>query len=151
MKKSQLNTYHEIEIHYKRPSLKTMPVLGNTEKTIEFIKTHFEQNRIDLKEFFWVILMTSQSSVLGYSKVNSGTLTATLINIREIIQLALLTNAARIILVHNHPSGIPKPSNPDHFYTQKCLTVLKYLELKLDDHIIITSEGYYSFMEEAQL
>jgi len=139
---------NEIEIHYKRPLFETMPVLRNNLETMAFIKSHIDINRIDFKEFFWVVLLTHNNSVLGFSNISSGSTTATLINIREIVQLALMANATGVILVHNHPSGKLKPSSVDTTITKKCKAALDLIEVSLLDHLIISSEHYYSFMEE---
>lgn len=148
MKPLQTSTKcHQIEIHYKRPLLDDMPILRHTKDTMNFIKQNFELQKNDFKECFWVILTTTANSVLGFAKTSEGTTKKVFMNIREIIQLALLSNATGIILVHNHPSGKLNPSDVDINQTHLCKTMLCYLEIELLDHIIITRESHYSFKE----
>jgi DNA repair protein RadC len=64
---------------------------------------------------------------------------------------ALKTNASSIILAHNHPSGNLQPSDADVKLTQKLAEAGKVLEITLLDHLIVTSEGYYSFADECKL
>ena len=65
-----------------------------------------------------------------------------------IYQFALLSNASCIIVSHNHPSGNTKPSEVDKTITDKLVAAGKLLDIKVLDHIIITSEGYLSFSDE---
>ena len=60
-------------------------------------------------------------------------------------------DACNIILSHNHPSGNLKPSRADEELTKKIATAGMYLDIKVIDHIIVTSEGYYSFADEGVL
>jgi len=138
---------HEIEIHYKRPVLESMPVLRHTSDTLSFIKSHINTNRIDYKECMWVILVSNNNSILAYSKVSEGGVNATVLPIREIVQLALKTHATGVVLVHNHPSGTLRTSDQDITQTTQCKKALQLIESNLLDHLIITSESYYSFME----
>jgi DNA repair protein RadC len=68
-----------------------------------------------------------------------------------ILQLALMSNATSIILSHNHPSGTLKPSQGDKDITEKIRDACKYHDFSLLDHIIVTSEGYFSFSERGLL
>ena len=68
---------------------------------------------------------------------------------RLILSVALKTLATGLILAHNHPSGNLKPSEADKQITNKIRQAAKLLDIEVMDHIIISSEGYYSFMDDA--
>jgi len=72
-------------------------------------------------------------------------------NYKEILQLALLSNASAIILAHNHPSGDLNISASDRRVTSKIMEVTEIIEVTLLDHIIITSESYVSFSDSGEL
>ena len=70
-----------------------------------------------------------------------------LVDIKNIFQVALLGNAASIIVAHNHPSGCVRPSMDDIELTEKIQHAGQLLQVQVDDHIIITKDGYFSFNE----
>jgi len=142
-----LDACHEIQIHYKRPLFKKMPKVESPEEAAILFKKYIDPNRIDHKEFFWVMLCTRASRVLGITEIASGALTQVIIPVREIIQLALITNAAGIILCHNHPSGSHIFSEKDIQITEKLTELCNLFNIAVIDHLIITSESYASFDE----
>ena len=73
------------------------------------------------------------------------------INIKEIFQLVLKSNATNFLACHNHPSAELKPSLSDVKVTEKIKGGAELLDVKLLDHIILSSEGYYSFSDEGRL
>jgi hypothetical protein len=77
-----------------------------------------------------------------------GTQNKVLINPREVYSLALQQNASGIIPIHNHPSGRLKPSPADKSITQQLMKGSEFVNLRLLDHLIISEEGYFSFMDE---
>lgn len=89
---------------------------------------------------------------IGRQLIGIGTLDSTLIHPREVFKAALLSNAAAILLVHNHPSGDPTPSRDDDEITQMVVRAGAILGVKLLDHVIVAADGkYYSYQEEQPL
>ena len=84
-------------------------------------------------------------------QLSKGGIKGTIADVRLILSVALKTLATGLILVHNHPSGNLKPSEADKHITSKIRQAAKLLDIELIDHIIISSEGYYSFMDEGVL
>jgi DNA repair protein RadC len=80
-----------------------------------------------------------------------GSTSGTTVNLKEIFQLVLKTNAVAIILCHNHPSGNLKPSNADIALTKRIKSLADVVDIAVLDHIILTSEGYYSLSDEGHL
>lgn len=68
-----------------------------------------------------------------------------------ILQGALLTNATGIILAHNHPSGTLKPSREDDRLTRRIVEAADIMNIRVNDHIILTSEGFYSYDDEGRI
>lgn len=106
---------------------------------------------INLKEAFVVIFFNNQMKINGYSTISIGGLDATIVDVRNIMQIALTSNSNGIILSHNHPSGKLTPSEADRKITERIKTACKYLDIKLIDHIIITEDSYYSFADNSEL
>ena len=83
--------------------------------------------------------------------MSRGGITGTVADPRVILKLALSHGATSIILSHNHPSGNLQPSKADEDITQKINQAASLIDIKLLDHIIISEEGYYSFMDEGKI
>lgn len=94
-----------------------------------------------------VIFLSTPNNVLGVNICSSGTLNTSMVHPREVFKPAILANSARIILVHNHPSGDCCPSNEDFKVTERIKKAGTLLGIELLDHIIVSSAGYYSMQE----
>jgi DNA repair protein RadC len=105
----------------------------------------------DHVEYFYILLLNRQNKVLGNYQVSKGGFTGTVVDVRVIFQVALKTCACSIIALHNHPSGSTLPSDADKQITQKIKDAGKIVDVQLLDHIIITSEKYYSMADEGEL
>lgn len=77
-----------------------------------------------------------------------GTLTQTSIDCRTVLRNALLVNAASLILLHNHPSGDPRPSTQDIHFTERLKNACYLMDVQLLDHIIIGEDGFFNFADE---
>lgn len=144
----KLNEVYEVEIVYKRPAISLLDTITCQNDAIDLFRKILSTDKIDFKEFFMVALLNHNHNVLGVSIIGIGNTNATCVNIKEIFQLAIKTNSSGIILCHNHPSGNLKPSESDLSLTRRIKEVCKFCDINLLDHLIITSEGYYSFIEE---
>jgi DNA repair protein RadC len=106
---------------------------------------------IERVEEFVILCLNRANKVLGYSKISQGGLSGTVADPKVIFQVALKSNASSIILCHNHPSGNTKPSDNDIQLTKKLKKAGEFLELNVLDHLIITSDAYFSFADESLL
>jgi DNA repair protein RadC len=131
----------------KKGSFEEMFPVESPESAADFCRKCFDSDMIDWKEEFIVIALNRANKAIGFYKISSGGITGTVADPRVIFQFALLCNASTIILSHNHPSGNKKPSEGDREITHKVAEVGRLLDIKVLDHIIVTSEGYYSFSE----
>jgi DNA repair protein RadC len=97
------------------------------------------------------LLPTYKEGTICYILISEGGITDTTVDVRVILQAALLTNSVAIILAHNHPSGNLKPSRQDMKITKQVKDAARLMRITVIDHLILTDEGYYSFADEGQL
>jgi len=99
------------------------------------------------REHFGVIYLNGKNAVISSEILFSGTLTTAAVYPREIIKRALEENAAAILVGHNHPSGNKQPSSDDLAITKKIKAACQTVDIAFHDHVIVTSEGFYSFSD----
>ncbi|WP_417200168.1 MULTISPECIES: JAB domain-containing protein [Flavobacteriaceae] len=138
----------EIEIFYKSDTLKAdrNKITSSVDAYAIFLKSYV--SKIEYQEVFSVMLLNNSNDVLGIKTISTGSITGTLVDIRLIFQTALKAHATGLILCHNHPSGNLKPSQADKDLTAKIKKGAQFLDIKLLDHLIITSENYTSFADD---
>lgn len=103
------------------------------------------------REEFWVAALDQRHRVIATHLVSVGSLTESLVHPREVIKPLLLSNAAAVIFVHNHPSGDPTPSDADHALTRRLVDACALMGIRVLDHIIIGETHHYSFQTSGQL
>lgn len=110
----------------------------------------FLRNKIGYEdvEKFYVIYLSSSNEVIAFEESSSGTLDRNSIYPREIYKRVIMENAKSIIIAHNHPSGNTCPSKCDIDITNEIAKGLKNFGALLLEHIIITRDSYFSFLEE---
>lgn len=102
-------------------------------------------------EEFWVMLLNHGGKLIKRIKISTGGVSQTLVDPKLIFKKALDCLASKIILVHNHPSGNLKPSYHDINITRKLQNGGKLLDIIIDDHLIISEQGYFSFLDEGMM
>lgn len=103
--------------------------------------------RDELKEQFIVVCLSSANKIIRFEKISIGNLNSSVVHPREIFKVAIENNSASIILIHNHPSENPEPSNEDISITKKLVESGKIMDIPIFDHIIIAGNSYTSFVE----
>lgn len=111
----------------------------------------YDRETIEYRESFKVILLNRANRVLGFINLFEGGTAGTVVDVKMVLQAAILANASSIILSHNHPSGTLYPSEQDKTITCKIKDACRILEISLHDHVIATSENYFSFADEGIL
>jgi DNA repair protein RadC len=99
------------------------------------------------REEFGVIFLSARNEIITHKILFEGSLTESIVSPREIIHYTLELSAASIIMIHNHPSGDPEPSNEDKTITTKIFQACKYCDITVLDHIIIGKDSYFSFAD----
>ncbi len=105
----------------------------------------------DVKEKFIVVCLNSANKVIKQETISIGNLNSSVVHPREIYKVAIDCSSASIILIHNHPSGNPEPSNEDISITKKIVEAGKIMDIPVFDHIIIAGDTYTSFVEKRLL
>src|SRR5208337_4510217 len=103
------------------------------------------------KEHFMLVLLNTRNKVIAIRTISVGTLNASLVHPREVFKDALMHSASSIILVHNHPSDDPEPSDDDLTLTRRLKDAGRLMGIEVLDHIIITRKGYTSLKERGLL
>ena len=102
-------------------------------------------------EIFVVVFMNSMHDVLAVEPMFHGTINATSVYPRVVLQRALQLNAAAVIFAHQHPSGTTEPSNADRVLTEQLKTALALIDVRVLDHFVIGQGAPYSFAESGLL
>lgn len=102
-------------------------------------------------EEFWMVSLNKANRVLSIDKIGEGGLSATIADPKKVFRIALVNNAASIIVAHNHPSGNLEPSNEDDRLTKRLFQSGQMLECAVLDHLIIADDGYFSYADEGKL
>ena len=99
----------------------------------------------------WVLYLTSSNRIIERHRVSKGGVQSTVVDHRLIVKRALELLSTQMIMVHNHPSGSTEPSDADKFLTRKVAEAAGLFDIRLLDHVIISSEGEYSFLRAGLL
>lgn len=100
------------------------------------------------EEHFRIMTLNTKREINFIREISKGIINMTIVHPREVFKTAINDNAHSIILLHNHPTGDPKPSRADIDLTENLVRASKILEIEIADHIIIGDNKYFSFVEE---
>lgn len=99
----------------------------------------------------WCIFLNQSLNVTAKVRISKGGFSSTQVDVRVILKSALKYNATAMVLIHNHPSGNPKPSVDDDRLTQALSQAGKVMNIRLTDHVIYTDGDFYSYADEGRL
>ena len=114
---------------------------------VRAILLSYEEHEQD-KEHFWTIGLNNKNVVQYVDLISIGTNNETIIHPREIFRYAILKNCNSVIVAHNHPSGVLKPSNEDIVSTRRIAEAGKIIGIELLDHVIVSADSYMSLKTE---
>jgi len=134
----------EIAREFLKEQILDKPYCRSSKEVFDYL---YHSMRDLKKEVFKVMFLDSQNRVLEIEDLFEGTLNASAIYPREIIQSAVTHNAAALIFAHNHPAGNPQPSDNDKQITQDLVFAGNIMQIKVLDHIIIGENRYFSFAD----
>lgn len=123
-------------------------IFRSTTEVKQYLRLHLEQQE---REIFMVMHLDNQHRLIHCETASLGTLNQTTVYPREIVKTALYHNTAAVILAHNHPSGIPEPSNNDRQMTDRVRAALNLIDVKVLDHIVLGQGALVSFAERGWL
>lgn len=146
----KFNIVNEIKLSYSRKG-NCERLITTSRDAVKIFKEHFDSDEMDYRESFFALYLNQANRVLGIKKISESGISSTIVDVRIIMQAALLCNASGIILAHNHPSGNLKPSQEDLSITHKIKEASQFLNIQLLDHCILTSTAYISFADDGHL
>ncbi|KKX48658.1 RadC family protein [Sphingobacterium sp. IITKGP-BTPF85] len=124
------------------------PLLNSSLRVYEYFRYQLQ----DLPhEEFWVLYLNTACKVLDKQLIGRGGNDFTPVDVRIVLRNALNCKAHSMILIHNHPSGSREASKADKILTKKIAEASKIMDIRVNDHIIFTDNGYYSFRDEGLL
>ena len=150
----QLNNVSDIDVVYKRKvtvKVSDRPLIQSSYDAYQVFLHYWIDGKIELVEEFKVLFLNRSNRVLQLFSVSSGGITGTVADPRLILAAALKVGTISLILCHNHPSGGTRPSKADEELTQKIKGGAAFMHIKVLDHLILTSESYFSFADEGLL
>lgn len=127
----------------KRGDLLTSP-----DETRRFIT--YKLGRLE-HEVFAAVFLDNRHRVIEYAEMFRGTINGASVHPREVVKEALKVNAAAVIFVHNHPSGIPEPSMADKALTNRLRDILAVIDVRVLDHFVVGGDEIVSFAERGYL
>lgn len=146
------NVEERIEQYHLAKSSTDFPrvTINSAETAYNYIK-QFYGTDIEIYESFFVLLLNQAAQTVGYAKISQGGVAATVVDVKIILYYAVNCLAQSVIIAHNHPSGVLKPSEQDLKITKRIKDALDIMDIKLKDHIILGEKCYYSFADEGTL
>lgn len=144
----QLQATTEMTKRYLKQEMFHSHIFHDTEMVKLYLRTELQHEE---REIFMVLFLDNQHRLIKKERLFLGTINISNVYPREIIKEALYCNAAALILVHNHPSGVAEPSYSDQIITQKICDSAELMEIRILDHLIVGKSDCYSFAEHSLL
>jgi len=118
-------------------------------KTSKDIVDYFISYLRDIKkEIFKAVLLDGKNKIIKDVTISEGTLTKSIVHPREVIKKAIAEYTTALVLIHNHPSGEPQPSQDDIVITNRILSACEFVGIRVLDYIIAGNNNYFSFYNE---
>lgn len=132
---------------------RTMPyeesaLISSPDEAVQLIRAYLGDAD---REHFVVLMLSTKHRVNAIHTVSVGSINATIVHPREVLKVAILSNAAAIVVGHNHPSGDPKPSEEDLSITERLLQACRIMGIELLDHVVLGENRHISFRESGLL
>jgi DNA repair protein RadC len=140
-----ISLVREVGALYLKSKVQEMPDLTSSSAVYEYL--HMSMSPLKT-EVFKVLFLDSQNRLRESQDLFSGTINASAVFSREVVEAAIRHHATALIFVHNHPSGNPAPSQADKTITRELVLAAATVDIKVLDHIIIGGDSYYSFASE---
>ena len=144
-----MKTIKKFELKTSQTDLEQVKI-SKSEDAADFIR-QFYSDDIEIYESFFILLMNRANKVTGYAKISQGGVCGTIVDKKIILKYIVDSLASGVIIAHNHPSGNTSPSDSDIRITKEIRQLCELVDSTLFDHIILTSESFYSFADNGKL
>jgi len=132
-------------VKYLKENLDNRDILSSPEAVYNYLRASLKGCK---NEELKAIFLNSRNAPIAIEKIQEGTVNKSVVYPRKVIEQALRHKAVSVIFAHNHPGGSLKPSFDDREMTERLKSALNTVDIALLDHIIISSQGYFSFKEK---
>ena len=148
----QIEAMMEVMRRYQKETIDKATLRLDLIKTAQCIHDRMRYRIANLDhEEVWIMLLNRRNEVIKEFRLTSGSSIASVFDTKMILKRALLEDAQGVVMCHNHPSGSLRPSPQDDSITRKLSEACKAMDLRMLDHVIITTGGFYSYSEEGRL
>jgi DNA repair protein RadC len=127
------------------PELGKKPVVKTPDEVVSLVRGRLKGKK---KEHFLVLLLDTRGQLIKISEISIGSLDSSIVHPREVFKEAISASAASVILAHNHPSGVPEPSEDDIKLTERLVQTGEVIGIEVLDHIVISNNNYVSLKRE---
>ena len=143
------STFEEVRLVYRnRTPAAYRTKIKSPKDAFDVLVKNWDNDQIGLLEECKVLLLDRSLRLMSIASISKGGMSGTIIDPKVVFSIALKRRANSIILAHNHPSGNLKPSDPDIRLTENFIMAGKVLQIPLEDHLIITQDGYTSLLAD---
>ncbi len=126
--------------------VETIEIVRNSEDVFQLLHRYIGKAE---SEEFWALYLSKSNRILECVKISQGGVSENIVDTRLVIKRGIDSLASKIIIAHNHPSGLLAPSDNDIALTTKIRKAAEFFDISLIDHVIITKESYYSFNDNS--
>lgn len=124
--------------------------INSSEVAANYVRQFFFED-IEVYESFFILMLNKNNSTIGWAKISQGGIDGTVVDSILVAKFCIAKLAKGVILCHNHPSGELQPSDADIRITRQISNALQLLGVKVQDHIILTSESYFSLLDNGHM
>jgi DNA repair protein RadC len=110
-----------------------------------------ERLKDEKQENFYILMLSTNNNIIGEQLISKGILDASIIHPREVFKPAIKNSVSKIILVHNHPSGNPQPSQEDLDITKRLISAGKMVDINVLDHVVVAGGEWWSWLEDKRI
>ncbi len=139
---------HAVAQRYLKKRLVKKDPIGSSRELFQYLYHALREKK---REVFQVLFLDAQNRIIAIETLFEGTLTASSVYPREVIEASLRHHAAGLFFVHNHPSGEPRPSAEDKHLTRQLLHACRSVGITLHEHLIIGDNTYFSFADHGHI
>lgn len=148
LKAMQIEAVMEIVRRYGRERIGKRVQIASSKTVFDIMKP--EIANLPYEEM-WALFLNRSNCVIGKYRISQGGATSTVFDLKKVIRNALYAHAEALVLCHNHPSGNLRPSGADDAITRKCNEACKSIELRFLDHVIVTTDGHFSYNDSTSI
>ena len=143
-------SFPQITVSYKDADSSRRTLIRSSKDSYNILRSIYE-DCMQHHEECWAMFLNNSGKMLGISCISKSGINAALVDIRIILQTALVSHATSIILSHNHPSGNIRPSAEDNRLTTRLQQAARTMDIALCDHLVVSDGAYYSYADEGKL